>query len=300
MQDALERLMALTGKICRNFLPYSWKAGLSHRFSQIRAWLLGPYATAVLTQTTNGRLLIPSSDFVIGRALAFRGTYDPEMVELLAARINERASILVVSAHVGSLLIPLAKIAKTAIAIEANPRTFEFLEMNLKLNDIRNVEAWNFAAGEVDGEVEFLANVHNTGQSKRRTRFALDNSCFTYDSPTTIQVPLRRLDGITNHDFDLILIDVEGSEAYAMAGMPQLLSRAKNVVIEICSDHYEDPQDAQDRLLPFLASFENAIIVEEEKSSRRIWRNSEFRDLIANVFRAGFANVLFWKCERGV
>ena len=70
-----------------------------------------------------------------------------------------------VGAHIGTLVVPLARHAAHVMAIEANPDTFELLNLNLLLNGCANVEALQLAAGEREGEIEFVQNTSNSGGS---------------------------------------------------------------------------------------------------------------------------------------
>ena len=48
---------------------------------------------------------------------------------------------------------------------------------------------------------------------------------YTYDNPKVIDVDAYSLDEYLDHDeFDLVLIDIEGSEYFAMKGMSNILS----------------------------------------------------------------------------
>ena len=56
--------------------------------------------------------------------------------------------------------------------------------------------------------------------------------------PDTVTVPMKRLDdAFPGQSFDLIIMDIEGSEALALAGMPDLLSRCNGLVVEIVDHH---------------------------------------------------------------
>lgn len=60
---------------------------------------------------------------------------------------------------------------------------------------------------------------------------------YYYDQPDTVPVRMKELDGIFDKDFDLIFMDIEGSEHYALMGMQSVLSRAKALVVEFIPHH---------------------------------------------------------------
>jgi tRNA G37 N-methylase Trm5 len=46
----------------------------------------------------------------------------------------KHSDVLIVGAHIGTLAIPISRLAKHVDAIEANPETFKFLSLNVAMN----------------------------------------------------------------------------------------------------------------------------------------------------------------------
>ena len=66
-------------------------------------------------------------------------------------------------------------------------------------------------------------------------RFMRDYAYF-YDSPEIIKVPAGPLDDVlAGQTFDVILMDVDGSEYFALRGMQTLLAFCASAVCGICS-----------------------------------------------------------------
>lgn len=222
--------------------------------ARLRRWIVGPYASHVLTDSFNGKLLVPVSDFEVGRKLAFKGEYDRAHIEKLLRLVNENSKVLFVGAHVGSLVIPIAKAVREVVAVEANPATFETLLMNLAINGCRNVRALNVAASNKREKVPFLASIHNSGGSKIAP--ASLRREFIYDHPKTIEVEAASLDELLP-DFSPthIVMDIEGAEARAIAGMPGLLASSQVLIVEFTPNHVENIAgiSCQDflKLIPF-------------------------------------------------
>jgi FkbM family methyltransferase len=153
--------------------------------------------------------------------------------------VTSESRLLFVGAHIGTLVIPLAKAVREVVAVEANPATFATLELNLLLNGCNNVRALNVAASDKAGHLSFLASRFNSGGSKIlpvKTRFE-----FVYDHPDTIDVPAARLDELLA-DFSPthVIMDIEGSEVPAIQGMPRLLLSADVLVVECLGNHLEN------------------------------------------------------------
>ncbi len=68
--------------------------GLLH--SKIRRTFIGPHASHVFVDSFNGKLLVPASDFVVGKSLAFRGEYDRPHVERLLKLTDPTSKLLFV------------------------------------------------------------------------------------------------------------------------------------------------------------------------------------------------------------
>ena len=145
--------------------------------------------------------------------------------------INGHSRVLVVGTHMGSLAIAASKHCSQLTAIEANPKTFRLLELNLLINGCNNVHAINIAASDKFEHVEFVMSRANSGGSKRVP--LLRDYAYFYDSPEIIKVPAGPLDDVlAGQTFDVILMDVEGSEYFALRGMQTLLASAQVLFVE--------------------------------------------------------------------
>jgi FkbM family methyltransferase len=142
--------------------------------------------------------------------------------------------ILVLGAHVGAVAIPLSAVRREVVAVEANPRTFRALVMNVNLNRRPNIRSLQAAANDQTGEIQFVLNTRNSGSSKRMPKFA--HRDYFDDDPQIVTVVAWRMDDLVMHT-NLIFMDIEGSEHAAMLGMPRLLGEARAVITEFLPHH---------------------------------------------------------------
>ena len=227
-------------KLIKRYLPRKWHpirfylARLA-RERRKRQSILGQHAIAIMTDGRNGKLLVAASDMEVGRSLAFNGSYNWHEIAFHLDRLTDESEVLFVGAHVGSLLVPIAKRVRSVVGVEANPQTFTLLEMNVQINGLKNVELFHLAAGDREGEIEFMMHTQNTGASKiKHGKFNEHDPIFGYDNPEISRVLMRRLDDcIPLREFDLIVMDIEGSEYLALKGMPKILSKAKRMQLEL-------------------------------------------------------------------
>lgn len=186
-------------------------------------------------ETANGVFAIAASDIALGNVLRRNVAWGDDEVRAIRAVAGPDARVLFVGAHVGTLVVPVARAVREVEAIEANPDTFRFLAANLALNDLTNVTLHGLAAGEADGEIEFMLSRRNSGGAKRRP--LVPDARYTYDDPDLARVPMRRLDDLLPGAFEVIVMDIEGSEVFALRGMARLLASASHLFVEFLPHH---------------------------------------------------------------
>lgn len=198
--------------------------------------LLGANTVAIVTRTGTGLLATDPEDMGVGRELRKLGSYRDDELERVLGYIDSNDNVLIVGTHVGTMVIPIARHCKAVAAIEANPDTFGLLEMNLRLNDVRNVQAYNIAASDKAESIEFVSSRVNSGGAKRMPK--VRDFRYFYDSPKTVMVPAYPLDEhLKGQTFSLVFMDIEGSEYFALKGMQTILANAKTLSVEFVPHH---------------------------------------------------------------
>jgi len=197
---------------------------------------LGDNNPTLTVNTKNGTFVVDAADLEVGAKLRNKGEYGIDEINRISQFIDDQSSILIVGAHIGSLAIPIANICSEVVAIEANPNNFKLLQTNIKLNDASNIITHNIAASEREETIQFQLNTVNSGGSKRVP--VNNHYMYTYDNPEVIDVEAHSLDNyLANNLFDLVLIDIEGSEYFAMLGMTEILSKTKTLIVEFLPHH---------------------------------------------------------------
>ncbi len=186
--------------------------------------------------TKNGTFVVDATDLEVSAKLRNKGEYGIDEINRISKFIDNQSSILIVGAHIGSLAIPIAKMCSEVVAIEANPNNFKLLQTNIEMNNTSNITTHNIAASEREETIQFQLNTVNSGGSKR---VPINNHyMYTYDNPEIIDISAYSLDTyLTNNYFDLVLIDIEGSEYFAMQGMTNILSKTKTLIVEFLPHH---------------------------------------------------------------
>jgi FkbM family methyltransferase len=213
-------------------LNFFLKTRKSNRLKQ----RLGKDVDSIIVNTANGKFAVDPADLEVGAKLRLTGEYGLDEIELLSSFLGEKSSVLILGSHIGSLAIPISKQCEKVVAIEANPNNYKLLRTNVLLNNCANITTHNIAASDKKETIQFQLNTVNSGGSKR---LPIHNKyIYTYDNPEVIEVQAYSLDDyLDDQRFDVVLIDIEGSEYFAMKGMPSILANATTLIVEFLPHH---------------------------------------------------------------
>lgn len=205
-------------------------------FAQQVRQLVGPYARAILTVTPMGTYLVGVDDAYVGMQLRLQGAYGTNELTTLRRFCNANTRLLVVGAHIGTLAIPMATTCNAVVAIEANPETFELLRLNVQLNGLTNCRAIHKAASNRFETIDFVVSRVNSGGSKRSP--IVKEPMYYFDNPQTVTVEAAPIDELLpGESFDVVVMDIEGSEYFALQGMQRILSNATVLQVEFLPHH---------------------------------------------------------------
>jgi FkbM family methyltransferase len=199
----------------------------------------GPYAKAIYVEAKQGNFLVDPIDNYVAKVLLNNGELCQGEIKLASRFLKKDSYCLLLGGHIGSIVIPLAKLCKELTVFEANPDTFKLLSKNLLLNEILNVKAYNKAASDENKSLKFLISKDNSGGSKRFP--SIKASGYFYDNPKQIRVDGVALDNfLENKSFDMIFVDIEGSEYFAFKGMQKIFKRSKVLITEFIPHHIKN------------------------------------------------------------
>lgn len=201
--------------------------------------LLGPNIYALIVRSENGLFAVDPEDNGVGRKLQNSGMYGLDEIERMKPYIKPDGKVLIVGAHIGTLAIPISKLCKRVVAIEANPNTYRLLTVNIALNAASNCQAVNIAASDKEEDIEFLLSRVNSGGSKRAPK--IKDFKYYYDNPESITIKAFNLDDyFAEEEFDIVFMDIEGSEYFALRGMQRILSKCRLLVVEFLPHHLKN------------------------------------------------------------
>ncbi|GAA5504908.1 FkbM family methyltransferase [Novipirellula caenicola] len=220
-------------------LTHRAKLWLKSRLSRLSGRIIGKHVRALIIQSGKYKFAVDPQDIGVGRHLRLRGVYGADELERMSKYYDETSTVVIVGTHVGTIAIPIADQCKRLIAFEANPETFELLSMNMAINQCTTMTAHNLAVSNRECELKFLINQANSGGSK----IVPENKTFNYYYDSPKEVTVKGVAGDTLIDaesIDLMVMDIEGSEYFALQGMPRALSVTKTLIVEFVPHHLRD------------------------------------------------------------
>ncbi|MGZ3141501.1 FkbM family methyltransferase [Lentzea chajnantorensis] len=184
-----------------------------------------------------GSLLVPEDDVVLPW-LTYHRSWEVSEADLMAELVGDGA-FLDIGAHVGYHTLRLLQRSSapiTAVAVEANPVTAEYLRRNvatvLPPAVADRVTVLSMAAWDTETEV-VLVQEEEFNSGDHRVHDA-------GDGVTGVTVPAVRLDSraeVTRQRISLVKVDLQGRDHRALAGLTDVLERDRpHVVCEFCPD----------------------------------------------------------------
>jgi len=171
--------------------------------------------------------LIPGD--VISGCIAFTGFYEWGLTKLIARHAAKGGLLVDVGANMGYFSLLWAGLNRSAqvVAFEASPNNVRLFRNNVEKNYLEDrITIVPQAAGDHTGTVTFeVGTFEQTGWG----------GIATASSPTTIEVPMTRLDEyLSDRTIDLLKIDTEGADTLVLFGCEKLLKsrRIKMIYFE--------------------------------------------------------------------
>ena len=185
------------------------------------------------------KYFIKNKNDIIQNTLLNRMQWNNHILLLIAQFLKKYKlkHFLNIGCHIGTIALPISKYIDKVTAIEAYPPTYEHLNENLKLNNIKNIETLNYAIGDKDQKIYFLdeSNIrikNNTGGMHVITNEDIKNNRLSSKIYSKkLNNYMKKLDDIVIDKFDLLLADVEGKEYEMLLGGEKKILEYKPIII---------------------------------------------------------------------
>ena len=202
------------------------------------------------TNTVNGlRFKITNPTDVIQRKLVKGTQWNRWCVDTVTQLQKQHGLKHMVNAgsHIGTVALPLSRVFEHVTCFEPYPPSFKHLEENIHLNQILNIRTINAALGDKKDTVFFTqAPSNNSGGTHSLTQEDIAQGRKSSDRVNKrYSRPILPLDTCDVFDFDLLLMDVEGTEWQALHGAKQKIDQYKPIIL---TEIWDDPKRIQEKL----------------------------------------------------
>lgn len=185
----------------------------------------------------------------IDRLVYFCGAHEKYMLHMLRdyvtrlRRVSGGPVVYVdVGANAGNHVLYMAGLADRVHAFEPYPRVREQLEKNLRQNDIKNVIVYPFGLSNEDATLPFYAAPDsNLGAAS----FFADHK---QDNYYLGDMQLKRGDGLSLGQVDILKADVEGFEKFVLEGLRETLGESRPLMVIELSPKTRDTLGSQEAL----------------------------------------------------
>lgn len=234
----------------------------------VRDFLMWPIATRLLgknyTQIVtlkDGFKMIGSMEDILSRQILFIGAYryelwEPKTTILLKTLAQNSRQILIAGAHMGyDVLLAASRTKGIVHAFEPVPALYKRAKENIALNPeiAKRCVLTPNALGEKEGKVDFFV------ENIRSSAIAYGGG---HKKEHIITVPVTTIDRYAStHDvvFDLMLLDIEGFEWYALNGATDTLQHKPKLILEVSPKILAHTQITSDMIFSRLATLKYRV-----------------------------------------
>ena len=170
------------------------------------------------------------------QAYAAEQIHEKVTTELFKKVVKERNTVIDLGANIGYFTLLAAKLVGfqgKVFAFEPEPKNYNYLQKNIKLNNYENVTALQKAVSDKNGKTKLYICDYDTGHHTIRQYSGIEAySRGRHTEEKSIEIETVTLDEFFKNKEDsinVIKMDVEGAEALALAGMDNILQKNKKI-----------------------------------------------------------------------
>jgi FkbM family methyltransferase len=202
--------------------------------------LLKPFANSsnVFKKITpyNFHILLNIQDKYIGRPLLMKGSYEQSTSETFLKYLKPDSCIIDIGANIGyySLLAASQCPRGKVFSFEPDKNNFQLLKTSIAYNGFEEIiQAYNFAVSNANKTI-IISDLGNTSNSGARV--TADNEDFLKSLTSAPDANFKNIKAVQLDTFlteirvDIVKIDIEGHEPFAIRGMLNILRRDKPII----------------------------------------------------------------------
>ena len=232
----------------------------------------------------------------VSKGIAENGVWEAYETQLVIERLQAGDVFIDVGANIGYYSVLASQLVAATgriYSFEPDPNNFALLEKNVALNNLKNIECFNVALSDRDGEGELFLNSHNFGDHQ------------IYDDGSgrdSFAIALRNGSQLlaAEKNIRLIKIDTQGAEFQVLSGLLALLKQQTgplSLIIEFWPYGLKKSGASATQVLDLLLSLQLPLsIIDHLGHSLIACTEQQLRDWVAMMADhpddEGFMNIL--------
>jgi len=167
------------------------------------------------------KLLVDPVDESIGKLFLVHTRYEPTETDLIKSILKPGMTFVDIGANIGYYSILASKCVGEngkVFCFEPAPSNFSFLQKNIEANSAKNIVAIQKAVSDQKGTLHLFMDEHLSGGHQ------IFNSGIKSKSVEVETISVDEFFQNENSKIDLLKIDIEGAEMFALQGMKQTLA----------------------------------------------------------------------------
>ena len=188
---------------------------------------------------------------IIGWKIFFFGEYETQTNLILKKYIKDDDIVIEAGANMGSETLLISKMLTKGhiYCFEPNPYVFNRLKINISINELANVDAYDCALGESDKQISFNiypTNFCNAGMSSKYMETSNTNK---------ITVTQKTLDSFVKENnigkVDFIKMDIQGSEMDMINGAAATIAAFKPIIFTEACEPYNNVNQLYEKITQY-------------------------------------------------
>jgi|SRR3972149_1725492 len=247
-----------------------------HRLTRVSRDLLDIFFTkGICIQIEEDIISVPLRDRAFLYAVK-ESHFEANTVKLFAETVKPEMIVIDIGAYVGYFTLLAARRVGAngkVYAFEPEPKTYRFLKRNICLNEYKNVITVPKAVSNQSGTVKLYINSSDASMTslfrRKGSHKAIEIECTTID------------DFFHEQRVDVVKMDIEGAEPYALEGIRNTIERNPNLVlfVELNPVALKEAGSTSDKLKCMLEDlgFNDIVALDEQ-------RNEKGKLLLCNLY----------------
>jgi FkbM family methyltransferase len=266
----IERFGLAVMKVARNAFRNTWV----HRLP-ITTWAYRSIVRLIYGDAENevqfrgGRYVISTADVSVVPTLISQ-EFEAFELDLFEQFLRPGMRVMDIGANIGIYTVIAGKRVGShgrVYAFEPVPENLAFLRRNVELNGLRNVETIPAAVGHQHGWTRMLLSPKDIGTHSVAVRGETDIDTISMSEERYLDVPLTRVDRFAlDHSVqpDVIKMDIEGYEPFAIQGAVRTLRQQPILFIEFSPPHIEQyGSDPEVFLRSLVETYDSGYLIDE-------------------------------------